>query len=142
MIELDKGIYGVLAADNGLQALGVTGVYVNGDVPENAAVPYIRFGEMAAPASHQMGDGPIEYEIVYQVFAVDDRDAAGADGKIRAAAISARVKELLHKQPLALDAPMRHLRSLLDARHDIPDPQGGVTFEQVGANYRIWVEES
>jgi hypothetical protein len=144
MIELDKSIYGVLHADvasGALGALGVTGVYVNGDVPENAVVPYIRFGQMAAPATHTMGGGPIEYECVYMVLVVDDRDANGADGKLRASAIANRVKALLHKQPLTLDDPMRHLRSLLDARLDLPDPLEGRKYEQIGANYRIWVEE-
>lgn len=142
MIELDKAIFRVLDADRQAGTLAVTGVYVNGDVPEDAAVPFIRFGEMASPASHTMGAGPIEYEAVYQVFAVDDRDADGANGKIRAAAIASRVKTLLHKQPLTVDAPMRHLASLLDRKLDVPAPEGGVNYEQIGANYRIWMEES
>lgn len=148
MIEVDAGIYTLLAADiasnaaGSLGSLGVTGAYVNGDIPENAVEPFIRFGELAAPATHTMGGGPIEYEIVYQVLAIDDRDGDGANGKLRAAAIAHRVKTLTHKQPLVLAAPMRHLRSLLDRRIDLPDLTAGKSIEQVGANYRIWVEES
>lgn len=141
MLEVDKGIFAALNGDAQLVALGVTGVYVNGDVPENATFPYVRFGEMAAPASHAMGAGPIEYEAVYAVFAVDDRDVTGADGKVRASAIANRVKALLHKRPLDV-TPMRHLQTLLDQRLDVPDPLDGRAVEQIGANYRIWVEET
>jgi hypothetical protein len=143
MVELDAAIFATLDGDrqsNGagsLGTLGVTGVYANGDVPENAAPPYVRFGPLSEQASNMMSVGPIEYENVYMVLAVVE-----GNDKTPAGAIAARVKSLLHKRPLTPAAPLRHLATLLDQRLDIPDRLQGRTFEQVGANYRIWTEET
>jgi hypothetical protein len=140
MDAIDKGIFGVLDTDRldasagTLGGLGCTGVY-HGIAPKDAAVPYLRFHQLAAPLSPTMGDNGVDtVEAVYMVLAVDE----GAD-QLRAGALAGRVRELLHKKPLTLDGGVTHLRTLLDRHLDLPDHGEGRQLQQIGANYRVWV---
>lgn len=140
MDTIDKGIFTVLDADRqsntagSLGALGVTAV-CHGVAPKGTLTPYIRYEQMAAPASASGGTGPSIVEAVYMVLCVDD-----GDDQLPAGAIARRVKELLHKQPLDC-APSAHMQTLWDRVLDIPEHTDGRQLQQIGANYRVWVYE-
>lgn len=142
MLAIDKALYTLFNADVAVQTagslgeIGCLGVFANGDVPKGQSTPYLRFLEMAAPATNVMGNGPTIYEAVYTVFAVD----SGND-KTRADALAQRVKKLLHKTALTMAAPFAHMQTLIDGDVDLPVRYEGETFEQVGKRFRIWLRE-
>lgn len=132
MIELDTALAALLTADATLVADGCTGVF-HGIAPEDQAFPYLTFMEMAAPRRYTMGGRKI-VEAVYLVKAHDS-----GDDQTRATTLRDRADALLTNQPLTVGGGWTHMDTKLDETLDLPERVSGVTYQQIGGRFRIWL---
>ena len=131
---LETAIYTTLSGDATLSGK-VAGVY-NTLAPEDAAYPLVVFQQVAVTPHNALGARNY-WQYLYQFRVIDE-------GLSKAMILDAlaRIDALLERQPLTVTGATV-LAILRDS--DLPDMatvEGGTVYQQVGAQWRFWVQET
>lgn len=131
---LEAAIRARLVADTDFMAL-VTGVY-NTRAPDNAAYPFIIFELVAVTPNNALGRRNY-WEYLYQFRCIDKGLA-----KTTILQALARIDALLERATLTPEGAtvLGVLRE--DSLPDLVEMEGGTVYQQVGANWRFWVQET
>lgn len=132
MKVVDAALATVLEGDAALTAAGMTGAF-HGIAPEGQEFPYLVFAQLARPTRYTMGGTRI-VQAVYLVKAMDQ-----GDDQTRAQALHELVDALLTNQPLTVGDGWTHMDTKLEDEIDLPDHVSGMTYQQIGGRYRIWL---